>query len=111
MYGSNKRACGNFATLINKQHSQLFDSMILNPGPVSTGMIGYSKNQYTTTSPEETILSALKDFGYLFTSNGSQIHSAFGVQVSYTPEWVRNMQRKAMGGADPVGSYKPYIVL
>ena len=55
MYGSNKRMCGNFATIINKQHKQNIDSLILNPGPVSTQMIGYSKNPYTTCSPEETI--------------------------------------------------------
>ena len=44
--------------------------MVLNPGPVSTAMIGYYKNSLMTTTPEETVLSALKDFGYLFTSNG-----------------------------------------
>ena len=47
------------------------DQMVLNPGPVSTGMIGYYANPYKTTTPEQTVHAALKDFGYLFTSNGS----------------------------------------
>ena len=82
--------------------------MVLMPGLVSTGMTNYISNSYNTCMPEQTVLGTLKDLGFRYQTHGSLIHTLWGIQIHYTPEWLRNFQRKTEGKAK-LGEYKPFI--
>eukprot|EP00355_Strombidium_rassoulzadegani_P000311 CAMPEP_0168613274 /NCGR_PEP_ID=MMETSP0449_2-20121227/3364_1 /TAXON_ID=1082188 /ORGANISM="Strombidium rassoulzadegani, Strain ras09" /LENGTH=73 /DNA_ID=CAMNT_0008653897 /DNA_START=776 /DNA_END=997 /DNA_ORIENTATION=+ len=67
-------------------------------------MTGYHSNWYNTCGPDETSIGTLKDLGSTIYTNGSLIHSLWGIQIRCTPDWVRNLQRQ-MEGATPEGEY------
>lgn len=63
------------------------------------------KNPYNSCQADETARGTLKDMGYANQTFGSDIHAFWAVTINWTPEWLRNFQRKAEGGAN-FGEYK-----
>ena len=59
------------------------------------------KKWYTTCDTHETVEGTLKSLGSLLHSYGSDVHAVWGLQIAYTPEWARDVQRKLKGGANP----------
>ena len=82
--------------------------MVLLPGLVSTRMTNYITNSYNTCTPDKTASGAIKDLGFCSHTHGSLIHSIWGLQIKYTPDWLRNIQRQKEGKAK-LGEYKPFI--
>ena len=82
------------------------DSIVLLPGLVSTKMVDEYHNWYNTCMPQETANGTICNLGLARYTHGSMIHTLWAIQVAWTPEFIRNMQRKAEGAAVPEGSYK-----
>jgi len=78
--------------------------MVLAPGLVSTGMVGWVNNWYNTCLPNETARGTLRALGFTNYTHGSFIHMLWAIQIGWTPEWIRNFQRKAEGSV-PTGTY------
>lgn len=102
LYGGCKRYDATFGKLIKRKN---VDSIVLYPGLVTTSMVGNISNWYNTCLPEETASGTLSNLGLAKYTNGSLIHTLWAIQISWTPEFVRNIQRRAEGAAVPEGSY------
>jgi short-subunit dehydrogenase len=103
IYGGCKRFNSVWGNLIEREN---VDSIVLYPGLVTTNMVGYLNNSFNCCMPAETANGTLCSLGRTARTNGSLIHSIWNVQIMWTPEYIRNIQRRAEGGAVPEGSYK-----
>ena len=76
-----------FGDVVSKRH---VNSTILRPGLVSTPMTGYASKHNSCETPE-TVGGALSDLSHgTKWTHGSPIHSLWGLQMAWTPDWVRH---------------------
>ena len=98
VYAGCKRYDARFGAMLQKNN---VDSTVLYPGLVTTKMTRDLKNSYNTCMPQETANGTLCNLGLAKYTNGSMIHSLWAIQIAWTPEFIRNIQRRAEGAAVP----------
>lgn len=82
IYGGTKGFNRVLAKLIDQSNRgnpwNKVDSMVVAPGMVTTAMINYAKNSYSTCSTDELVQGCLRDVGFSFLTHGSRVHTLWG---------------------------------